>query len=164
MPDAVLTALPDWAEHEGENRHGMPVIGIDDGAMYPEILAEYAAHYEENVPDEFLTQPEDEDEEPELRPEWADALAELDPAEPSAYWLEVAYQTAKLDLWVATRSTKLEIHVHSEVVEDDEGEPRKRWAQRNAPEGRSVDRASGGLQGANEARAHYKRLRGFFPG
>lgn len=141
--------LPKWAEGTGENRHGMPIIEVDTHEAYPALLQEYRDHYSDpkNIPAEWLK------EDGKLRKEWDDCLASLGSDEPSAYWMEVLYQTAKLDLVRATGfGTENRFH--------DEG---KVYAQGPRDNGRGPEKAAGGLAGGREAREHYKRLRGFLP-
>lgn len=140
--------LPDWAEVTGENRHGMPIVEVDTHEAYPVLLDEYRAHYAENVPGEW------EKADGELRKEWAECLESLNSEEPSAYWLEVVYQTAKLDIVVGMRGFGTENRFH------DSG---KRYAQAARSPGRGPEKAAGGISGGKEAREHYKRLRGFLP-
>lgn len=142
--------LPEWATHEGENRHGMPIIAVDTHAAYPALLQAYRELYAERTP------PEWQKADGELRKEWQDALDELDQDddEVSAYWLEVVYQTAKLDVILATG-------FNAELRMRDEG---KRFRQAARDPGRNPARAAGGVNGGREAREHFKRLRGFFPG
>lgn len=139
--------LPDWATLKGRNGESY-VIDVDAPAAYEALLSEYREHYEDNVPAEWLTKEES------VRKEWADALDDLASDEPSAYWLEVAYQSIKLDLQIACRTFALNISIH---------DPEKAYRQEGRRDGRDVKRAAGGLQGGKEAREHYKRLRGFLP-
>lgn len=128
-----MADLPEWAELRGDNVHGVPIVDVDADAMYPALLSEYEAHYED------VSGPGSD---------------EFDPEDPTAYALEVCYQTAKMDLWVALGTPTMEIRVH---------DSEKAWAQSDYDEGRGVDRAAGGLQGGKEAREHIKNLRGFLP-
>ncbi|TVO75134.1 hypothetical protein [Sedimenticola selenatireducens] len=73
------------------------------------------------------------------------------------YWLEVAYQCAKLDVQNAIRGTDLMPKVGGALclfVQD----PDKRWSQKNYPEGKGAESATKG----KEARDHYTRIRGGF--
>lgn len=144
-------ALPDWAEHTGDNGRGMPVIEVDTHEAYPDLLAEYQELYSEGniLPGEWKTK------EGELRAEFKEMLEDLerDVDEVTAYWLEVLFQTAKLDVIRAVGfGTENRFH--------DQG---KRFAQSAREEGRGADKAAGGVSGGREAREHYKRLRGFLP-
>lgn len=145
-----LMETPAWAEVSGENVHGMLVVDVDADAGYEAVLAEYREFYadEDNHPNEWLKADGD------LRVEFAEMLDELGEDDLSQYWLEVAYQTMKMDLWAALGNT-LEIRMHS---------AEKPYAQSKHPGGRGVAKATGGIMGPQEARHHYRRLRGFFPG
>lgn len=140
--------LPDWASQTGGG--DVPAVEVDTHAAYPAILAEYRALYAGDPPPEWLTKDGD------LRKEWADALDDLQQPddEVSAYWLEVAYQTVKLDIVMAARSFRLALRFR------DEG---RLFCQDGRAEGRGVKRAAGGPNGGREAREHYRRLRGFLP-
>lgn len=146
-----MAELPSWATDQGESAKGVPIIGVDADAMYPAVLSEYAEFYadEGNRPAEWNKA------DGELRAEWSECLDELDPSNPSAYWLEVAYQSMKLDLQLAMRRFGFEIRVH---------DPDRAWSQADAPDGRGPEMAAGGSSGGREAREHFKRLRGMLPG
>lgn len=147
---ATMVSLPDWAKRREALKGRIPGVDVDADAMYPALLAELKEHYAERTP------PEWSDAEGKLKPEWEKCLAELE--EPTAYWLEVAYQCMKMDLQIAMRTFAFEIHVH---------DAKKAWAQKKHKPGRGVAKAAGGSligKGGKEAREHYKRLRGFIPG
>jgi hypothetical protein len=139
----MTPTLPAWArltEREGK----IPVVDVDAAGMYDDVLSDYRAFYAQGHPDV-----DDE------------TVRELNAPHPTAYWLEVAYQSGKMDLQIAMRTPSFEIHVH---------DPDKTFAQRTATPGRDPNLAAGvlgladgGQLRANEARAHYKRLRGFVP-
>ena len=89
-------------------------------------------------------------------------LKELGVAAPDRYWVEVAYQCAKLEV--------LRLVSHTDWDRRGDGVPlqfmilahdgrKDRWALANLPAGRGEDAATKGL----EAREHYRRLRGFIP-
>lgn len=148
---ALQDRLPPWATHEGENRHGMPIIAVDTHAAYPAIIEDYRALYDARTPPEWNTK------EGDLRKEWQDALEELfaEVDQVSAYWLEVVYQTAKLDVIVASgQGFAVEIRMK---------DPGQKFKQADRARGRGPNRAAGGVNGGREAREHYKRLRGFLP-
>lgn len=145
-----LLSVPAWAEVNGKNGQGRPRVDVDADAGYEAVLDEYRELYADdaNIPGEWRKADGD------LRAEWAEVLEELDADNLSRYWLEVAYQTMKMDLIVAL-GWGIEIRMHSE------GKP---YAQAKHPKGRGAEKATGGLGGPNEIRGHYRRLRGFFPG
>lgn len=140
-------SLPPWASYDGENAHGMPIISIEAHEAYPALLDEYRSHYAENVPAEWLKA------DGELRKEWAECLASLNSEGPSAYWLEVVYQSIKLDI-VRAAGFGVENRFH------DSG---KKYRQADRDPGRGPEMAAGGVSGGTEAREHYKRMRGFLP-
>ena len=93
---------------------------------------------------------------PAILQELADKLDNgPDPEKPDQYWLEVAYQVAKLDLRRALllsgeSAWPSEIRVRAD---------KRKWRIADYPEGRGVFAATKG----REARAHYVTLRGFVP-
>ncbi|MEE8551487.1 MAG: hypothetical protein V3T08_09580 [Gemmatimonadota bacterium] len=157
---SAVINLPEWAVFKLDEK-GKPivngvshVINILTHVAYPAILREYKALYDERVPDEFKA-------DGKLKKEWADCLGNLDPEKPTAYWMEVAQQTAKLDIQVACRTFALNLTLK---------DPGKKYRQADAPKGRDPRHAAGGgvhVKGkrapGREARDHYKRLRGFVP-
>lgn len=153
MPRTI--SLPEWAsfrlDAEGEPRKNGAslIIDVDANAMYPAMLDAYRELYADAPPAEFL------DEDGELKPEWAEALEDLNSDAPSAYWLEVAYQSMKLELQLAARTPALNL-----VVKGD----KSLWAQAGRDTGpRKTAQAAGGPTGGREAREHFKRLNGFLP-
>lgn len=161
MTDQVI-ALPGWAFFKLDEE-GNPVVNgvshvviVDTHMAYPVLIAEYRELYNIRMPPEFL------DEGGTLKKEWEDCLGNLDPENPTAYWMEVVHQTAKLDVQIACRTFALNL-----IFTDLD----KRYRQIDAPKGRDPLMASGGgLQvpradqpRGKEAREHYKRLRGFIP-
>ena len=75
-------------------------------------------------------------------------------AEINKYWLEVVYQCVKLDLQTAMGRFGFKILIRSD------GDRKERWALSKWPGGPDqVLRATKGL----EAKAHYRRIRGFIP-
>lgn len=77
---------------------------------------------------------------------------------PDQYWLEVAYQCAKLDLQMAVLDTEFDPRHAGKAVEfrfsNYPPYALKRW-----PEGKGLEKATKG----KEAREHYKRIRGRLP-
>lgn len=147
--------LPEWASLRTGQTPDTALrehlkIDVDADAMYEALLSEYREFYDnpDNHPGEWLK------EDGTLYAEWEDALKGLEVENPTAYWLEVAYQSMKLDLQMATRRASIEIRVH---------DPDKAWAQKDAPDGRDVEKAIGGPMGDLEARGHYERMRGYMP-
>lgn len=69
---------------------------------------------------------------------------------PTQYHLEVAYQCIKMEMQRCVGKFAFELRVM---------DPDKNWAQKNAKKGKGADAATKG----REARAHYKRIRGFVP-
>ena len=91
-------------------------------------------------------------------------LAEYGIEKPNRYWLEVCFQSMKMDLQVALRRPNFVIHMRAD------GERKQKWNYSMFPgtdgwEGKAVDdpmavkAARGG-----EAREQYRRIRGFVPG
>lgn len=87
-------------------------------------------------------------------PALLDALG-VKPAQRTKYWIEVAYQCVKMDLQVAMGRFGFTIHIRA-----DDGR-KERWALDRFP-GAATDIARATKGG--DARAHYRRLRGFVPG
>ena len=132
------------------------VIVVNTHVAYPAILREYRDLYDERIPAEFL----DEDGKP--KKEWKACLGNLKAEKPTAYWMEVAHQSVKLDIQIACRTFALNLHFK---------DPGKKYRQADAPKGRDPLHAAGGgglvarkdQPRGKEAREHYKRLRGFIP-
>jgi len=77
------------------------------------------------------------------------------PEQATKYWIETAFQMAKLDLQVAMRRYNFTIHVRGDDGRKD------RWGLHNFPgDALQVVMATKGQQ----ARQHYLRVRGFLPG
>lgn len=140
--------FPDWMKDEGEE-----VYSIDADKAYPAILAELKASIEGVPgPEKGVT---------ELP--YIEELRALDINALSQYWVEVAYQMAKLDL---RRILMLEgknawprmIRIRTGYTEVD-GQPVSNWHMSRFPAGRGIEAATQG----KEAREHYRRLRGFIP-
>lgn len=142
--------LPDWAESL-ETPFDKMRVSVDAEDAYEALLGEYVEFYSDpdNYPDEWLREDGD------LRAEWERCLEGLEVENPTAYWLEVAYQSIKLDLQLACRTFNLEIRIH---------DADKRFSQEAAPDGRDVMEAAGGFEGGKEAREHFRRMRGMLPG
>ena len=70
------------------------------------------------------------------------------------YWLEVAYQCAKMDAQAAVLRAGGDFGFEIKIAN------RPEFALANHPPGRGIEAATQG----SEARQHYKRLRGFVPG
>lgn len=147
---ADTSNLPSWANLKGTRPRGMPIIHVNTHEAYPEFLDAYRDLYLEQgrIPNDWVKA------DGELKKEWAEALDDLASDEPSAYWLECAYQAIKLELQVRC-GFDIEIHMK---------DPGKKFAQAKRAQGRGVEKAAGGLEGGKEARRHFKNLRGFFPG
>ena len=77
---------------------------------------------------------------------------------PDQYWLEVAFQCAKLDLQSALAGTSYDPRTNARPVEFHFTRA-DQCALRRFPVGRGVEAASKG----KEARGHYKRIRGSLP-
>lgn len=152
--------LPKWASEAGTNVHDLPIVRVDADAAYTDLLDEYRAFYK----DGRHHQVEWKNKDGSLSKEWGDAMGGLRSEIPDAYWLEVCFQSIKMDLQVAMKTFTFEIRI---------SDPGKRWAQAFVwldkrksgprPQGRGPEKASGGPGGGREARQHYKRLRGFIP-
>ena len=76
-----------------------------------------------------------------------------DPEKADQYQLEVCYQCMKLDMQANLMRFGFKI-----IVRADDGR-KARWRHADRPKGRGAAAASKG----NEARAHYRRIRGFIP-
>ncbi len=76
-----------------------------------------------------------------------------DPAKFDQYQMEVIYQIMKLDMQAHLRRYGFKI-----IVRADDGRKAK-WRHADRPKGRGEKAASKG----NEARGHYRRIRGFIP-
>ncbi len=87
--------------------------------------------------------------------EW---LAELKPAEVDQYWLEVAYQCAKLDVQEGLAGSDYDPRTCGKPVEIRFSNAPE-YALANFPPGRGVETATYG----REARDHYVRIRGRMP-
>ena len=74
------------------------------------------------------------------------------------YWLEVAYQCAKLDVQMALVGTKYDPRTCGAPVEFHFNKASK-WALNLYPHGRGIEMATKG----KEARGHYVRIRGRMP-
>lgn len=88
-------------------------------------------------------------------PEW---FKLLEVGKPDQYWLEVAYQCAKLDLQSCLAGTDYDPRIAGKPAEFHFLD-RPEWALTRHPKGRGKDAASKG----KEARAHYRRIRGRLP-
>lgn len=77
-------------------------------------------------------------------------LAEYGVEEIDQYWLEVCYQSMKMDLQLAMKTFQFAIHVQDKD---------KKFALKKWPEGRGVAAATQG----REARGHFQKLRGMLP-
>lgn len=125
--------LPSWARAHPERDD---TIIADPDLFYPALLGELAAMIAAESPD------------------YAKAYPRLNPAKPNKYWIEVAYQSMKMDLQTALGRFGFTILVQSDAA-------RKRaWSLASYP-GTNADviRATNG----REAREHYRRLRGGIP-
>ena len=144
-----MLRMPEWAEAGPVVRGRLPIYRVQADEFYPALLAELAAAQE--------ARGGDVDEGGEL------TLGLIDVDEPDAYALEVAYQTMKMDMQVGC-GFGIEIRVV---------DPEKKWAQKGRPEAdRVVEKKGREFRGADiatsprgpqEAREHYRRLRGFIP-
>jgi hypothetical protein len=88
----------------------------------------------------------------------AEWFALLDVKTPDQYWLEVAYQCAKMDLQMAISGTQYDPLVSGKPAEF-HFKRSERWALKNFQPGRGVQAASRD----KEARVHYLRIRGKLP-
>lgn len=143
MTEATLPGWAALAAHQVDGR--LLIVDVDADAMYRAWLAAFAANPPR--PADF----------PGRRMKAGPAIpamsakdAACDPAAPTQYWLECAYQCMKLELQVALRRFDFEIRVH---------DAEKAFALAKWPAGRGGLAATRGL----EAKAHFKRLRGVLP-
>jgi len=129
--------LPDWAKAVGPG-----VIDIFADAFYPDMLAELWD--DENWPED------DGSDEAKL-------CAGLQREEFNQYWLEVAFQCAKLDIQHAVAGTDLAPKKGGalRIIVVDGSKVDGKWAQKDKPKGRGIEQARKG----KESRAHYKRIR-----
>jgi len=127
--------LPAWAEVVGENRYGATVVKVDADAAIESVLAEYRDLYSENA----VGAP----------PNHGEFMGE-----PTCYALEVAYQTAKMDV-IAALGWGLEIHMKS---------AEKPYAHAKHPDGAGALACYDGIGRVNQVKKHYTWLRGFWPG
>lgn len=161
--------LPAWARLADEQQVGYtPRVLVDADAMYRAWLAELAAHppvasTEADRAAGAIAFPAFPAQTIQIRNAapgarqgtatvgaMTEAEAACDPAKPTQYWLEVAYQCAKMDLQVAMRTPGFEIR----ILDTDKNFALAKW-----PEGRGLVAATWG----KEAREHFRRLRGFVP-
>lgn len=90
-------------------------------------------------------------------------LEEYGVDKPDQYWLEVCFQSMKLDLQQAAGTIQIEIHIRAD------GGRKERWRQDAHPEGKAQEKHNAhrsGVEAASrglEARHHYKKLRGVVP-
>lgn len=136
-------SLPSWATAIGPG-----VIETQADEFYPEILAELWA--DENWPDPIAEGDEAPTDEQVL-------CKGLQRTEADQYWLEVAYQCAKLDIQHAVGGTDLapEKGGALRIIIMDSSKVDGTWAQEGKPAGRGVETARKG----KEARRHYQRIR-----
>jgi hypothetical protein len=144
-----MLRMPEWAEAGLAVEGRLPIYHVQADEFYPALLLELADAQE--------ARGFDVDEEGERM------LGEIDPEDPDAYALEVAYQTMKMDMQVGC-GFGIEIRVT---------DPEKKWAQKDRPDSdRVVEKGGREFRGADiatmpggpqEAREHYRRLRGFIP-
>lgn len=130
--------LPSWAKVIAPGK-----IEVDASVFYPEILEELWA--DKTWPTEV-----------------ENTLYEgLQRTEVDQYWLEVAFQVAKMDIQMAISGTELMPEKGGALVIIIKDSTKKSnngvsiYAQKNAPKGRDVKVASNG----REAREHFKRIR-----
>jgi hypothetical protein len=87
--------------------------------------------------------------------EWLDLL---EVKEPDQYWLEAAYQCAKLDLQAALAGSPMDPRISGKPCEFHFSRA-PQWALANFPKGKGPRAATQG----KEARSHYVRIRGRMP-
>lgn len=160
----MTTTLPAWATHQDTPGRKRPSIFVDGHAAYTAILDDYRERYQEGPPPSFVHESE-----------WEALHADLDSAEPSAYWLEVAYQSIKLDLQFALKTHALTIYItNAHGHRQTDRKPGRRMHPKRANKigveatgEKHVEvgphAAAGGHGGGREAREHYRTLRGFIP-
>lgn len=127
--------LPEWATIDQEDPY--TVVSVDADAAYEAVLAEYRDFYAEDS-----SHP------------GADELAR---EEPTAYALEVAFQTIKMDVWTALGEMPTEIRMH---------DPDLNWTQADHEEERPTTKATPETAepgATREAVEHYRRMRGYLP-
>jgi hypothetical protein len=80
------------------------------------------------------------------------------PADATQYWLEVAYQCAKLDLQLAIDGTQYDPRIAKKPAEF-KFTRCNHWQLKLHPPGKGIELATKG----HEARNHYRRIRGRIP-
>ena len=134
--------LPDWLKREQPEHLNLPAWAqveshrqVQDGTFSISILCDTDAYVRHWLP-----------------------LLGKSPSDADQYWLEVAYQCAKMDVQLALEGTKYDPRTA--------GKPARvhfsrcnHWQQHLHPVGLGVARATRGL----EARGHYRRVRGRLP-
>ncbi|MDX1810433.1 MAG: hypothetical protein R3240_00675 [Gammaproteobacteria bacterium] len=137
--------FPDWIT---EDENGSYCIDADKA--YPALLAELK---EKKLPEATKSEPS-----------WTKELRSLDLEKLTQYWIEVAYQMAKLELrrylLLAGKNPwppKIRIKTGYKTLES--GDLISHWHMSNFPKGAGIAKATQG----KEAREHYRTLRGFIP-
>lgn len=142
--------LPEWAEVV-EEEDGYYEVVVDTHDAFPALLSELRDRYRESrdhLPEGWAGGNGD------LK-EWAaDALDGLDPEDPDEYWVAVARQMVKMDLWAALRTMNLRLKLR---------DADKRYREDDLETGRGQHMAEGGVDGPRECVDHYRQLRGFVP-
>lgn len=82
----------------------------------------------------------------------------LEVSHPDQYWLEVAYQCAKLDLQMAIAGSKYDPRTSGKPA-NFHFKRSEKWTQKKYPAGKGPNAATQG----REAREHYRRIRGRLP-
>lgn len=144
-------SLPDWAKANCPGK-----IEIDAEKFYPEIIIELWD--DENWPDKKNIAAKGKPE----NLQYADKMYnDLQRTEIDQYWVETAFQVAKLDVQSAVSGTELMPDKGGAlliIVKDGSKSANKgvsKWQQKSLPKGRGCDAASKG----KEARSHYERIR-----
>jgi hypothetical protein len=137
--------LPEWAQANDKGE-----ILIDAQQFYPAMLDELWS--DDHWPEKFG---------PRVAQNTAKfttderTVPDIQRGELDQYWLEVAFQCAKLDVQFAVAGTSLQAKAGGAlwiiVVDSD----KKKYRRANHPQGRGSDVAAQGL----EARMHYQRIR-----
>lgn len=171
--------LPAWASWQvaAELVDGEPVVRARNGRLcvdvwaddaYPALLAEYRARYAQGHGDFMRTEKQGGG----MQPEWAACLADLYEEPTTAYWLETAHQSAKMDVQ-RVAGFHVELHFrHRDPATKEQFSQAASAAAWGGEEARPVTRAAGRYRLnpedptskvllGTEAREHYKRLRGF---
>lgn len=142
--------VPEWADVT-EPEDGYYEVVVDTHDAYPALLQELVDRYQENrdnLPDGWVGAGGD------LKTWAKEAFDALDPEDPDEYWIAVARQMTKMDLWASLRTMNIRLKLR---------DADKRYREDDLETGRGQHMAEGGVDGPRECVDHYRALRGFVP-